>query len=192
YRHRHIARRPLALVLWQLGAEPFTAAAVAWGLRPADRNLVVPGEPRDRELAFRALAEVGRAFNRWFEAGHDEMAPQVVLLNRGNLRLLGRLGRRLAYLPTDGARPADPELVRFGWHLKFLSDHARFPGQQLVLVLSDLLTSHWITELSELEAQNLAALDAAVDPPGGKSAHTAAFVAEQTEIGPAPTAKDDE
>lgn len=193
-RHRGLTRRPLGLLFWQLGAEPFTAAAVAWGFGPKDCQVVVPGEPRDRELAFRELTKVAHAFNAWFEGPRDE-APQIVLANRGNLTLMGRLGRRLAFLPTDGDDPADPELVRFGRHLLFLAKRARFPGQQLVIVLTELMSSHWITELSKLEAQNLPALEAAIAPPKGKTGHAAAFDVEndpeRIEVGPLPGAKDD-
>lgn len=190
-RHRHLTSRPMVILPWQLGAEPFTAAAVAWGLEPGTPKMVVPGEPRDRELAFRALGILAKDFNRWFEGyGRDEV-PQVVVPNRGALGLLGRLGRRLAYLPLDGDRPADPELVLFGKHLRFLFERSRFPGQQLVVALTDLLSSHWASELSDLEAQSLPALAAAIDPPRGKSAHEAAFEAEGHEIGPMPSADDD-
>ncbi len=192
-RHRHIAARPLAMVFWQLGAEPFTAAAVAWGHRPDRRSMAVPGEPRDRTLAFRALSRVAEEFNPWFEygaAGEGDL-PQVVLPNAGNLAMLGRLGRRLAYLPTTGEHAASDELVRFGRHLQFLHEHARYPGQQLVLVLTDLLRTHWATELSHLETQSLPALDAAIEPPAKKSGHEAAFAAERVEIGPAPGHDDD-
>ncbi|WP_437656846.1 hypothetical protein [Sorangium sp. So ce1182] len=191
-RHRHLTRRPLAMLLWQLGAEPFTAAAVAWGFGPKDRKLAVPGEPRDRELAFRALTTVARDFNAWFEGTGRDEPPQIIIANRATLALLARLGRRLAYLPTTGALPADPELVRFGRHLRFLADRARHPGQQLVVVMTELLSSHWVPELSGLEAQHLPALDAAIDPPRGRGAHEAAREAEGIEIGPMPAAEDDE
>lgn len=184
-RHRLLAKRPFVLMLWQLGAEPFTAAAVAWGFGPKDRTMVVPGEPRDRELAFRALTVVAQAFNAWFEGPRDE-APQVVVPNWGTLTLMGRLGRRLAYLPTTGDAPASPDLVRFGRHLRFLADRTRHPGQQLVVVLTELLASHWQTELSDLETQSLAALDAAIAPPHGKSGHEGARDVEDLEIGPTP------
>lgn len=191
-RHRHLTKRPLGILLWQLGAEPFTAAAVAWGFGPENQKLAMPGEPRDRELAFRALTGVARDFNAWFEGAERDEPPQIVVANRATLTLLARLGRRLAYLPTTGVMSADLELVRFGRHLRFLADRARHPGQQLVVVLTELLSSHWVPELSGLEAQHLPALDAAIDPPAGKGPHEAAREAEKIEIGPMPAAEDDE
>jgi hypothetical protein len=196
-RHVHLTPDPMGMVLWQLGAEPFTAAATAWGFGPDDRDMVVPGEPRNRELAFRALLGLAYEFNPWFEDGEKPDGsrrsdlPQIVLPNRGNLTLLRRLGRRLAFLPTDGPMPADPELVRFGKHLSFLTEYARTPGQSLVVVLTDLLSSHWATELSPLEAQNLPALDAWIKPAKSLSGYEAALLAEAVEIGPVPTGQDD-
>ncbi len=192
-RHRHLTKTPFGMLFWQLGAEPFTAAAVAWGFGPGRRDVVVAGEPRDRDLAFRALGKVARAFNSWFEGdGQRNEPPQIVLPNRGNLRLLGRLGRRLAYLSARDGREPDPELVRFGKHLGFLAERARFPGQQLVMVATDLLSSHWVSGLSDLEVQNLAALDAMIDPPRGVIADVAAAKAERLEVGPLPGAEDDD
>jgi hypothetical protein len=179
----------MAMVLWQLGAEPFTFGALAWGHELGDRNLAVPGEPRDRELAFRAILPVAKAFNTWFESSDE---PQVVVTNPGSASLLARLGRRLAYLRTDGDFPADPALIQFGRHLRFLGDRSRFPGQSLVIVLTELLRAHWVTELADFETQSLAALDAAIAPANGCTAHEAARAAELLPIGPVPTGDEDD
>src|SRR5437763_852547 len=68
FRHRRLADEPLAVVLWQLGAEPFSAAAIGWGTRPDGLELAVAGEPRNRDLAFAALLPFARWFNRRFQA----------------------------------------------------------------------------------------------------------------------------
>jgi hypothetical protein len=187
-RHVHLTRKPMAVVLWQLGAEPFTVGAAAWGLSRTDMRFVAPGEPRDRELAFRALLQFANDFNPWFEQGEG----QLVVANRGTLSLLARLGRRLAYLPLDGKTPADPALVRFGRHLKFIGEHACHPGQQVVVVLTELLRDHWAVELSQLEKENLAAFDAAIDPPEGLSVHEAVLAAEKVPVGPVPANDEDD
>ncbi|MBL4844229.1 MAG: hypothetical protein JKY65_01775 [Planctomycetes bacterium] len=197
-RHIHLTRDPLGIVLWQLGAEPFTAAATAWGFGPKEPQVSVPGEPRNRTLSFRALLRLAKDFNPWFESGQRPDGktrsdlPQIVVPNRGTLTLLRRLGRRLAFLPTTGEWAADPELVRMGKHLAFLSEHARTPGQSLVVVLTDLLSTHWATELSSMEAQSLPALEAWIEPPKGMSGYDAARAAERLEIGPVPGLSEDE
>lgn len=49
-----------------------------------------------------------------------------------------------------------------------------------------------MSELSDVETQNLAALAASIAPPRGKTGHQAAFEAEEIEIGPMPSGEDDE
>lgn len=205
FRHRRLSAQPLALVLWQLGAEPFTAAAVGFGEAPSDRHLVVAGDPRNRELAFAALLPFARWFCEHFEApaarreillGLDfglapaTAAPQVVVANSASVEMLGRLGRRLAYLPVDGPRPAHPQLVRLGQHLLFLYRHASRPGQQLLVAMTELLADHWATPQSDLERGSLAALDAYIDP-GRLHGFMAAAAAEQDPLGPVPDRGDD-
>jgi hypothetical protein len=208
YRHRRLDPAPLAVVLWQLGAERFAPAAVAWGDRRDHLQMAVAGEPRNRDLAFAALLPFARWFNPHFEAhvaGCEELnrgeytlrrartAPQVLAANRGTVKMFGDLGRRLAYLPTTGPRPADDEaLVRLGRHLLFLWDRAAVPGQQLLICLTDLLGDHWATPQSEFERQSLAALDAYIDPPLGEHGFEAAARAEEHPVGPVPAGKDDE
>lgn len=207
FRHRRLVDGPLTVVLWQLGAEPFAPAAIAWGDRADGMELAVPGEPRNRDLAFAALLRFARWFNprfenhakdrETFERGERTIsvartAPQVVVANGATLTMLGNLGRRLAYLPTTGPHPADPQLVRLGRHLRFLWDRAAVPGQQLVVSLAHLLTRHWATAQSELERQSLAALDAYIDPPAGEHGFVAAARAEKAPVGPVPDGDDDD
>lgn len=207
FRHRRLLAEPLAIVLWQLGAEPFTAAAIGFGTAPDSLTMVVAGEPRNRDLAFRALLEFARWFNPRFEAPGAEResaddggdwrqlavsAPQVVVANPESVEMLGRLGRRLAYLPVEGPRPADPSLVRLGQHLSFLHRHASRPGQQLIAALTDVLNTHWITAQSSLERQSLAALDAFIAPPAGVHGYRAAAAAERDVVGPLPDGQDEE
>jgi hypothetical protein len=207
FRHRRLTARPLAVVLWQLGAEPFSAAALCWGDRRDRPATAVAGEPRNRDLAFAALLPFARWFNPLFEAhaadretvtrGENTFtrartAPQVLVANAGTAKLLGNLGRRLAYLPTTGNRPADPALVRLGRHLCFLWDHCAVAGQQLLVSLTDLLNAHWVTPQSPLERQSLAALDTWIEPPPGEHGFAAAARTEAHTVGPVPDGDDDE
>jgi hypothetical protein len=206
YRHRRLQPRPLAVVLYQLGAEPFSAPAIGWGERHDALAFRVAGEPRNRDLAFALLLEFARWFNPRFEAAADRetvtrgeytftrarSASQVVVTNSATAAMLERLGRRLAYLPTDGKKPADPDLVRLGRHLRFLSAHAWVPGQQLLVSLTDLLNGHWRTSQSELERQSLPALDAFIDPPDSLHGFEAAALVEDQSVGPVPSGEEDE
>lgn len=206
YGHRRLLARPIAIVLYQLGAEPFSAAAIGWGDRQDGLTFRVAGEPRNRDLSFALLLDFARWFNPRFEspAGDRESitrgeyaftrarsAPQVVVANSAAAKLLDRLGRRLAYLPTTGTRPADEALVRLGRHLRFLAFHAWTPGQQLLVSLTDLLNDHWMTSQSDVERQSLAALDAFIEPPDGMHGFDAASRVEDDSIGPVPAGEED-
>lgn len=206
YRHRRLASDPLCLVAWQLGAEPYSVGAIAIGRRDTGFALFVPGYPLDRDLLFAALLDFAKAFCPAFEGymrgpceatSHrgEELAvpielPQIVVANTGTINLLGRLGRRLAYLPTTGANPADPLLPRTGRHLMWIAEHAQVPGQQLILPATELLAKHYAAALSPLEAQSLSAIDAWIDPSHGVHGFHAAEQAERLAVGPAPAPED--
>lgn len=207
FRHRHLLKDPLTLVLWQLGGEPFSAAAIGYGRRRQDLRLIVTGDPRNRDLAFAALMELAGWFNQrfelaaadreWIQKGSAETsqartAPQVVVANEATVEMIGHLGRRLAYLPMDGPMPAPPELVRLGQHLLFLHRHSRTAGQQLIVSLTDLLAQHWATPLSAFESQSLAAFNAYISPQAGIHGFHAAVQSERDALGPMPAAADDQ
>ena len=206
-RHRRLVSNPIALALWQLGAEPFSVGAIGWGECHAKLMMAVPGEPRNRALAFTALLEFGKWFNPRFEAHALDRetitrgdftitiartAPQIMVANRGTVEFLGRLGRRLAYLQSEGKWTVDPALVRLGRHLRFLWDYHTRPGQQLINSLTDLMNTHWATPLSAGEQQSLQALDAFIEPPAGMGGFDAAAAAELCPVGPIPDGEDDE
>jgi hypothetical protein len=201
-RHRAIAPAPLGIVAWQLGAEPYSVAALGAGTRADGFELYVPGFPLNRDLLFAAMTEFAAWFCPAFEAtaaGQGESIthfgeplhipdelPQIVVANTETIGVLGRLGRAVAYLPTDGAKPADPWLPRLGRHLMWLADYAATPGQQLILAATELLNTHYQTAMSTYETQSLPALDAWVDPPPGVHAFHAAARAERQPVGPRP------
>jgi hypothetical protein len=203
-RHRRLHKNPMTICAFQLGAEPFSAAAIAWGTTQRGMKHSVAGDPRNRDLLFAMLEGFAREFNAYFEKFYDDYEivtrrngredriatriPQIVVPSRDTALLLGRLGRRLAYLSTEGERPASPELVRLGRHLMWCREHAALYGQQLLVSLTDLIDEHWVCTLNQWEAQSLAALDAFIDPPAGVHGHTAASVADRVPLGPRPDA----
>jgi len=201
-RHRAIVTEPLGIVAWQLGAEPYTVAALGAGTRLDGSELHVPGFPLNRDLLFAAMTQFADWFCPTFEAAASgpgesivhfggelhvpDRLPQVVVANIETIGLLGRLGRRLAYLPTDGPQPADPLLPRLGRHLMWIADYAATPGQQIILAATDLLNTHYQTAMSTYETGSLPALDAWVEPPAGTHAFHAAAHAERQPVGPRP------
>jgi len=208
YRHRAIADDPLCIVAWQLGAEPYSPGALAFGRESSGFQLYVPGYPLQRDLLFAALLEFAKNFCPAFEAyaaGPCEYReykgkvlavplalPQIVVANDETIRLIGRLGRRLAYLSTTGQFAADPLLPRLGRHFMWIANHAHLPGQQLILSVAGLLGSHYATAMSALEVQSLTAMDAWVAPPSGIHGFHAAELAEDHPVGPVPKPKDGE
>ena len=158
------ARRPVRALRSRLPDQPRPAVP---GARSRSRRRSTPTSScptSEREEFTRGSRTIERATS----------IPQLVVPNVATVALLGRLGRRLAYLPTDGERPADPALVRLGRHLSFVRRRAQFTGQQLIVAAGELLSSHWQTGMSSYEAASLAALDAWIDPPTGVHAFDAA------------------
>ena len=157
-------------------------------------------------MLFAALIPFAKQFNAAFEAystgpcetvtafGVDlavpKQLPQIIVANNETIGLLGRLGRRLAYLPTDGERPVHPVLPRLGRHLMWLAEYAHSPGQQLILSATDLLTTHYATAMSPYEVGSLTAIDAWIDPPAREHGFHAAERAERQAVGPTPDPTD--
>lgn len=205
-RHRALAQDPLCIVGWKLGAEDYSVGAIAIGRQAPGYSLFVPGYPLDRHLLFASLVGFAREFCTTFESfaqgprssvrhmGADleipNQLPQIVVPNTETVALLGRLGRRLAYLPTTGEAAANPLLPRLGRHLMWLVEYAQLPGQQLIVPLADLLAQHYVTAMSSLEMQSLSAMDAWIEPPVGKHGFQAAEKAETLVVGPVPSPAD--
>jgi len=200
YRHRAIAGTPFGIVAFELGAEPYTVGSIALGRQGRTPTIFVPGQPIDRRLLFHAITGFAREFCDTFEgyaAGNVETVqhwgedleipvslPQIIVPNEQTIKLLYRLGRRLAYLKTDGPTPADPSLPRLGLHLMWLTRYARTQGQQLLVPLSQFLRQHYATAMSSYEAGSLAALEAWIDPPAGSTGPEAAAATELQAVGP--------
>jgi hypothetical protein len=208
FRHRAIEKEPLCIVAWQLGAEPYSVGAIALGTQASGYDLFVPGYPLDRVLLFAELTRFAYKFCPAFEAylrgpceavsyyGADlrvpKRLPQIVVANTETIGLIGRLGRRLAYLPTSGERAADLLLPRLGRHFMWLAEHSLLPGQQVISSATDLLATHYATAMSSYEVGSLAALDAWIDPGRGRHGFLAAESAERQAVGPTPDPVDGE
>lgn len=207
-RHRAIAKNPLCIAAYQLGAEPYSIGAIAFGTQASGTRVFVPGYPLNRQLLFDELLRFAKEFCPALEAYANspceevehfgqtllvpKQLPQVIVANNETISLLGRLGRRLAFLPVEGKYAADPLLPRLGRHLLLLAQHAKLPGQQLVLSVTELLATHYVTAMSNVETGSLAALNVWINPPEGAHGFHAAEVAERQAVGPTPSPSDGE
>lgn len=194
-RHSHLSDRSLVVVGYHLAGDIGAPLALVWGTDPANPQVVVVPEPRNRALRFAALERFGTDLVRYldgFAAQSSQTrgargrprdqnvcddAPQLVLANPATADwLFGIVGRFTRNLRTDGDPPAPPVVPTAGKHLSFFED--RLPGSSLVLTATELLTTHWQTGQLPAEDLNLAALLAWVDPPPGISGPQAAAAAE--------------
>ena len=203
-RHRAIESDPVFLVAWQNGFDPFSCAAIAFGQAHAAPELFLMSGSREADIEARELAAAAQRFCELFESyaaassaidcqGRKLEVPvwpaQVVIPNGATLRLLGRIGRRLA-----GMRHPDPAIAavlrRFACHLLWLARHADLPGQQIVLSCTEFLNAHWVSAMSALECESLFALEAWIAPPARTRGFEAAVAAERFSAGPQPTPED--
>ena len=180
-RHVHVEPQPLAIAALQMAGEPYALWAALVGTDPDHRRLVVAPEPRNRDIAFHALAELAREVcavaDRAVAAPHTEIArrdgtswarctvaPQLLVANRAVVDLLDRLGRRMRPAGSGGQMFVPPEVNLAGAHLGFFAEAARHPGPALMLVATAELARHISTGQSALEDAHLGSQLAWSDP----------------------------
>ncbi len=194
-RHRHLADRPLVLVLLNLAGEAAAPLAAMVGTEHGDPTLLAVPQPRNRDLRFAFFTHLARIVTSYVEdrrVGTEILpatrnteerevyadAPQVIVPNRVALSYLGLLGRSTRFQRTDGPYPVDESVPLLGRWLTFLAERAEYPGSAMLLPLTDLLTAQWATGQSPVEDANLAALLGWIDPPAGMTSPQAAMAAE--------------
>jgi hypothetical protein len=166
-------------------------------------------DPRDRQEFYDQILPfaswLDEEFNRWADdrdvrtndtgkvvSSVARHAPQLIVPNAASAQLLGKVGRRLAYLGASKFS-IDPLLITAGRHLLFLREHLRVAGQQLVVPLAQLLADHWATPQTAAERLSVPALEAWINPPSGIHGFLAAVAAEvAVNVGPVPPGAHDE
>lgn len=185
-RHRHVSRRPFVLCGYHLAGDPGAPLAFLYGTEVNAPQVVVIGEPRNRDLRFRGLEDLARDINTYVEGfwsrstvldrrGHPKVArngnvqrlaanaPQLIVPNTGTADWLAVIARSTVWLRTDGEYAVDPVLPRFGGHLTQLTGRRGIPGSSNVLAATELLDLHWTTGQTDFEDANLATLLSWID-----------------------------
>lgn len=186
-RHMHLVPEPLVLCAYHLAGDPGAPLGLIYGTdRDAPKTIVV-GEPRNRDLRFRALERLATDVNNYLDcyrtrstvrdhhgrpkqsrAGNPQRladdAPQIIVPNIGTVDWIGILARSTVWLRTDGDFPVDPVLPRFGGHLTHLTGRRAVAGSANLVAATEFLDVHWTTGQTDFEDANLATLLAWVDP----------------------------
>ncbi|HTD79020.1 MAG TPA: hypothetical protein VK898_15385, partial [Chloroflexota bacterium] len=172
FRHVHIERAPLAIAALQMAGEPHSLWAALIGTDQRQPQLIVAPEPRNRDIAFGALADLAEVICGAFDGAaraprvqvprkngeplwRCSTAPQVLVANRGVVDLLDRLGRRMRTAGYGGHVHVPPSVNTAGAHLGFLAEAARQPGSALALIATEQLARHAVTGQSALEDAHL-------------------------------------
>ncbi|GGL05328.1 hypothetical protein [Nocardia jinanensis] len=194
-RHYHLAERPLVLVPLRLAGEAAAPLAVALGSAPHDATVLIVAQPRDRVLRLRFIEHLadrvlpyissfcenaeeltvkstGEAYLRYLDA------PQLLVPNPGGAEFLRLLGRSVRFHRTEGENAVPETLPLLGRWLTWFGDRSDFPGSNVCLAMTSMLTTHWASGQSALEDGNLAALLGWIDPPAGMTGPEAAALAE--------------
>lgn len=191
YCHRYSSDNPFMIVLMTQGGDPFSVSAIAYGQSPNDFNLIVAGDSRIYPLQLNLLVQFADAFNNYVESCvNQDVTPQIVLLNRASLEVLWQISRGFAYKEEQ----VPDEIICMARYLQIFIRREPFPGQQLIIVLTDFLNAHWVIELSIEDAEALPILDAYIEPshPNGGFATMEAMERDGTNfIGPHTTNRED-
>lgn len=181
-RHVHLAAEPLIIVPLLLAGEAAAPLAALVGTDRAKPELLVVGQPRDRDQRFAFLAELARIVVTYIESrrGETELveatrnreeweryvdAPQLIVPNDGGLEALRLFGRSSRFRSAQGPYPVDPLVPILGRYLTwFAEDRAPTAGSSVCLALTEVLSAHWATGQSAFEDQHLAALLAWITP----------------------------
>lgn len=183
FSHRRIRVQPHAVLaaFLQFPGEDNTILAAALGSRgrrtPA--RVVTAPDPRvpDEKLhVFEQLDAYLRRYYDWCE--RVGVAPQMVVASHGALKHLTNIADDLRFTRHQ------PTVAAFATRLAHLTMRAQVPDQQAVAVLTDILSTHWVTSMDPTQEHHLGAVLAAIAPTEGLSVKDAVRAAEELALGP--------
>jgi hypothetical protein len=182
-RHVHVEKAPLAIIALQMAGEPHAlwAALVGTTPDPAQARLIIAPEPRNYDIEFGALAEIGtvvcETVDRFAKGPREQVirknkpprwrfknAPQLLVASAAGAAHLARLARRMRPAGFGGKKVVPPVVNAAGAHLGFFAEAIDEPGSNLMLVAAKELSRHFVTGQSDLENAHLGTQLAWHDP----------------------------
>lgn len=164
-----------------LAGEDATIHAVALsGVGRAEpRRILAVADPRQREAMDEMFGMLDSYLERYLVACEEvDRSPQLVVTSPGALRHLRNIAEDLRFLERDA------HIARFATNLSYFTDRAQVPGQQAVVVLTEVLSTHWVTPLQPYQEAHLGALLATLDPAPDQDVTELVRAAEALTMGP--------
>lgn len=179
--HTRIAVRPHALVCAAvaLSGEDSSLHAIqlGWPGRSASLKRVVP-DPRQREHMDAMFACLGAHLERYLDRCAERgVAPQLVVTSPSALRHLTNIADDFRFLERN------PAVARLALLLTYFTERAQVVGQQAVVVMTEALTTNWVTPMQPSQEFHLAAVLACIDPPPGTDLEASIREAEHVPMG---------
>jgi hypothetical protein len=183
--HARVLIQPHAAVVAavEMPGEDTTLHAVAFG-RPGRMDplrLLAVADPRERaaehEMFAFAHAYLAR-YLEWCEA--NGVSAQIIVTSRAALAHLTNIAQDLRVAEWN------PVVAGFAADLTYFVEREAVPGQQAVVVMTELLRTHWVMPLQPKQEEHLAVVLATIDPLPDSDLATLVGSAEQLSMGPLP------
>lgn len=183
YSHRRIRVQPHAVfaAFLQFPGEDNTVLAAALGNRGqrSPTRLLTTPDPRVREEEGAMIEQLDRYLQRYYSwCQRTGVAPQMIVASRGALKHLTNIADDLRFTRHQ------PHVAAFAARLAYLTMRAQVPDQQALVVLTDVLATHWVTPMDPTQEHHLGAMLAALAPPEGLTLAEAVRAAEAISMGP--------
>ncbi|BCJ44649.1 hypothetical protein GCM10010168_14620 [Actinoplanes ianthinogenes] len=174
-RHLHVHDHPMVLIPLAMAGEANAPLAALVGTDPAEPELLVVTQPRDRDERFRFADRLGQILTAYVDSFTDRTeeipvdrgkdvrtryadAPQLWVPNPAGVDFLRLFGRSTRFRSVDGEHPVPITVPLLGRWLTFFANSAEVPGSSLLLNAVQALGLHWATGQSGAEDAQLGVL----------------------------------
>ena len=191
YTHTAIVVQPHALYLAGVAyaGDDALPHAVAYKtrLRHGPARVRALADPSDRDERRQLYGALGADVSRYLEfCERQQLAPQIVLTSPNALELWINLADDFRSFPFE------PDLAALAKSVTFFTERAQLPGQQAVVILTDVLSHHWVPPLEPLQEQHLGVVLVCHDGPRGDATiYDRMLVAKESPMGSSTTPRFD-